>query len=162
TITTVDPTGRAVTGVNVFIGDYEARVTPSAITAGRGGTPPRHHGPRPPAPAPPGPPRGPPPPPRVQHPPRAPPPPTTHPPPPLPRPRHQRRHRPRLRRRQEPRDQPDRRHPGDVLGEHSHHYPAGPERLGDGGAIPHDGHRHHDDQLDQARSLSRYRPAEVR
>jgi extracellular elastinolytic metalloproteinase len=37
-ITTVDPTGRAVTGVNVFIGDYEARVTPSAITAGRGGT----------------------------------------------------------------------------------------------------------------------------
>jgi hypothetical protein len=37
-ITTVDPTGRTVTGVNVFIGDYEARVTPSAITAGRGGT----------------------------------------------------------------------------------------------------------------------------
>jgi hypothetical protein len=37
-ITTVDPTGRAVTGVNVLIGDYEARVTPSAITAGRGGT----------------------------------------------------------------------------------------------------------------------------
>jgi extracellular elastinolytic metalloproteinase len=37
-ITAVDPTGRAVTGVNVLIGDYEARVTPSAITAGRGGT----------------------------------------------------------------------------------------------------------------------------
>ena len=38
TVTTADATGRAVTGVNVFIGDYEARVTPSAITAGRGGT----------------------------------------------------------------------------------------------------------------------------
>jgi hypothetical protein len=38
TITTVDATGHAVTGVNVFIGDYEARITPSAITAGRSGT----------------------------------------------------------------------------------------------------------------------------
>jgi hypothetical protein len=37
-VATTDVTGRAVTGVNVFIGDYEARVTPSAITAGRGGT----------------------------------------------------------------------------------------------------------------------------
>jgi len=37
-IITVDPTGRAVTGVNVFIGDYEARVTPAGITAGRAGT----------------------------------------------------------------------------------------------------------------------------
>jgi extracellular elastinolytic metalloproteinase len=38
TISTVDATGRSEAGVNVFIGDYEARVTPSAITAGRGGT----------------------------------------------------------------------------------------------------------------------------
>ena len=38
TVTTTDATGRAVTGVNVFIGDYEARVTPSASTAGRAGT----------------------------------------------------------------------------------------------------------------------------
>lgn len=37
-ISTVDASGRAVAGISVFIGDYEARVTPSAITAGRNGT----------------------------------------------------------------------------------------------------------------------------
>jgi hypothetical protein len=37
-IAAVDTSGRGVSGVNVFIGDYEARVTPSAITAGRNGT----------------------------------------------------------------------------------------------------------------------------
>jgi hypothetical protein len=37
-LSVTDPAGRAVTGVNVFIGDYEARVTPSAVTAGRNGT----------------------------------------------------------------------------------------------------------------------------
>jgi hypothetical protein len=37
-IATLDPNGRGVSGVNVLIGDYEARVTPSAVTAGRGGT----------------------------------------------------------------------------------------------------------------------------
>jgi extracellular elastinolytic metalloproteinase len=38
TISALDATGRGVTGVNVFIGDYEARITPSAITSGRNGT----------------------------------------------------------------------------------------------------------------------------
>jgi extracellular elastinolytic metalloproteinase len=33
----VNQAGQGVTGVNVDIGDYEARVTPSAITAGRTG-----------------------------------------------------------------------------------------------------------------------------
>jgi extracellular elastinolytic metalloproteinase len=35
TINTVNPGGQALTGISVFIGDYEARVTASAVTAGR-------------------------------------------------------------------------------------------------------------------------------
>ncbi|MGE5292451.1 MAG: M36 family metallopeptidase [Micromonosporaceae bacterium] len=34
TINTVDSIGQSVTGINVFIGDYEARVTPAAVTSG--------------------------------------------------------------------------------------------------------------------------------
>lgn len=37
TVTVVNPAGQPVTGVNVFVGDYEARVTPSAVTAARSG-----------------------------------------------------------------------------------------------------------------------------
>lgn len=38
TITTVNPDRQVVTGINVFVGDYEARVTAAAVTAGRAGT----------------------------------------------------------------------------------------------------------------------------
>jgi extracellular elastinolytic metalloproteinase len=37
-LTVTNPAGTPVSGVNVFIGDYEARVTPSAVTAARTGT----------------------------------------------------------------------------------------------------------------------------
>jgi hypothetical protein len=37
-INTQNASGAAVTGINVDIGDYEARVTPSAVTAGRTGS----------------------------------------------------------------------------------------------------------------------------
>jgi hypothetical protein len=37
-IAVVNPAGQPVSGVNVDVGDYEARVTPTAVTAGRGGS----------------------------------------------------------------------------------------------------------------------------
>jgi hypothetical protein len=36
-VTVTDPSGKPVANVNVFVGDYEARVTPSAVTAARTG-----------------------------------------------------------------------------------------------------------------------------
>jgi hypothetical protein len=38
TLSVVDPAGHAVTGVNVIVGDLEARATPAAVTAGRNAT----------------------------------------------------------------------------------------------------------------------------
>ena len=38
TISVADSSGHSVTGVNVFVGDYEARVTAAAVTAGKNGT----------------------------------------------------------------------------------------------------------------------------
>jgi extracellular elastinolytic metalloproteinase len=38
TLAVVNPAGKPLTGVNVFVGDYEARVTPAAVTAGRNAT----------------------------------------------------------------------------------------------------------------------------
>jgi extracellular elastinolytic metalloproteinase len=38
TLAVVTPAGKPLTGVNVFAGDYEARVTPAAVTAGRNAT----------------------------------------------------------------------------------------------------------------------------
>ncbi|HEY2579059.1 MAG TPA: M36 family metallopeptidase [Streptosporangiaceae bacterium] len=38
TLAVTDPNGNPLSGVNVFVGDYEARVTPSAVTAGHAGS----------------------------------------------------------------------------------------------------------------------------